>query len=117
MIHSLLGILLCQLAGETFARFTELPIPGPVVGMVLMLALLAASPWFCEQIRPVAQSILSHLSLLFVPAGVGVVGHLTTLGTQTVAVFIAVVVSTALAIAAGAVTFSAVARLTGSTDE
>ncbi|MDO8885158.1 CidA/LrgA family protein, partial [Pseudotabrizicola sp.] len=95
----------------------SLPLPGPVLGMVLMLAALNASPRFAALIRPTAQGILSHLSLLFVPAGVGVVGHFATLGTQTAAILLAVVGSTILAITAGALTFALVARLTGSRDD
>ncbi|MFN7223431.1 MAG: CidA/LrgA family protein [Paracoccaceae bacterium] len=117
MLHALTTILLCQLLGEATARALSLPLPGPVLGMVLMLVLLALSPRLLALIRPTAQGILAHLSLLFVPAGVGVVGHITTLGGQTAAILIAVIGSTILSIAAGALTFAAVARLTGSHDD
>lgn len=117
MPYSLLALLACQLAGEAVARASGLPLPGPVLGMVMLLALLVLSPRFTALVRTVAQGILAHLSLLFVPAGVGVVGHFATLGTQTAALLFAVVASTILAIAAGALTFAAVARLTGSQDE
>lgn len=117
MIHSLLALLICQLAGEAAARVLMIPLPGPVIGMLLMLALLSASTRFAEFLRPTAQGILANLSLLFVPAGVGVVGHISTLGGQAVSLLIAVVVSTLLAIAAGALAFVAVARITGAADE
>ncbi len=117
MIHALLALLACQLVGEAAQRVLAIPLPGPVIGMLLMLCLLAASQRFAEFMRPTAQGILANLSLLFVPAGVGVVGHISTLGTQAVSLLIAVVVSTLLAIAAGALAFVAVARITGSADE
>lgn len=121
MLHALLAILACQLIGETLARVLQaglgLGLPGPVLGMILMLGLMRASARFTALIRPVAQGILANLSLLFVPAGVGVVGHLGTLGSQTMAILLAVVGSTILAIAAGAVTFAFVARITGSRDD
>ncbi|WP_435257729.1 CidA/LrgA family protein [Thioclava sp. FR2] len=117
MLHALLLILACQLAGETLARATGLPLPGPVLGMTLLLALMVLSKRLAEIIRPVAQAILARLSLLFVPAGVGVVGHISTLGNQTLALLGAIFVSTILAIAVGALTFSAVARLTGARDD
>ena len=117
MLHALIAILTLQLLGEAIARALQLPLPGPVLGMVMMLSLLVASPRFAALVRPTAQGILAHLSLLFVPAGVGVVGHFATLGDQTAAILLAVVVSTILAIAAGALTFAAVARLTGSRDD
>ncbi|MCU0817030.1 MAG: CidA/LrgA family protein [Cypionkella sp.] len=117
MLHALVLILACQLAGETVARATGLGLPGPVLGMVLMLAAMVALPQVAALMRPTAQGILGHLSLLFVPAGVGVVGHVATLGSQTFAILAAVVGSTVLAIAAGALTFAAVARLTGAMDQ
>lgn len=117
MLHALLALLICQLAGEVAVRASGLPVPGPVLGMVLMVILLAASPRFVALMRPVAQGILANLSLLFVPAGVGVVGHLATLGNQTAAILLAVVGSTVLSISVGALTFAAVARLTGSRDD
>ncbi len=116
MIQALTLILLCQLAGETLTRGLGLPVPGPVLGMGLMLALLAASERVAEAVVPVGQGILRHLSLLFVPAGVGVVGHVDRLGAEAAWLMVAIVISTVLAIAAGALAFKAVARLTG-TDE
>lgn len=114
MIPALLALLLCQLVGETAARALGLPLPGPVLGMVLMILGFALVPGLLAMVRPVAQGILGHLTLLFVPAGVGVVGHLDRLGGQGLAILVALVVSTVLAIAAGALTFAAVARRTGS---
>lgn len=117
MIHTLIALLACQLAGEAGARLLGLPVPGPVIGMVLMLGLLVVWPRLAVLARPTAEGILANLSLLFVPAGVGVVGHLSTLGTQAASLLVAVVVSTVLAIAAGAAAFVLVARLTGAADE
>jgi len=117
MIPALLAILTCQLAGEVLSRSLGLPLPGPVLGMVLMVAALALSPRLAVLVRPVAQGVLGHMSLLFIPAGVGVVGHVTSLGGQAAAVFLALLVSTVLAIAVGALTFAGVARLTGSRDD
>lgn len=114
MIRALTLILLCQLAGEAATRATGLPVPGPVLGMALLWGLMTVSAALAELVRPVGEGILRHLSLLFVPAGVGVVGHLDTLGPQAMALGVAIVVSTVLAIAAGALAFVAVARITGS---
>ena len=113
MIPALLIILLCQLLGETLSRSLGLPIPGPVLGMVFMLLGLILSQRLRAVIRPVAQVILGALSLLLVPAGVGAIGQFFTLGDQTLPVVLAVVGSTILAIASGAVTFVVIARLIG----
>lgn len=117
MLHALIAILILQLIGETLSRALGLPVPGPVLGLVLMVGLLVASRRFADLVRATAQGLLSHLSLLFVPAGVGVVGHFATLGDQTAAILLAVLGSTVLAITVGALVFAAVARLTGSQDD
>ena len=111
MIPSLFLILACQLVGEALARLFPIQVPGPVIGMVLMAAALVLSPALVRTIRPVATGILGNLSLLFVPAGVGVIGHLPLLENEGLAIGAALVGSTILAIAAGALTFVAVARL------
>ncbi|MDZ4136317.1 MAG: CidA/LrgA family protein [Paracoccaceae bacterium] len=116
MIPALLALLLCQLAGEVVARGLGLSLPGPVLGLMLLLAGFAAFPRLLDVVRPVAQGLLGHLSLLFVPAGVGVVGHLDRLGDQGLAILVALVVSTVLSIAVGALVFAGVARLIGGRD-
>ena len=117
MIHALAVILTFQLIGEAGARSLGLPVPGPVLGLGLLVAALAALPRLAALVRPTAQGILAHLALLFVPAGVGVVGHMATLGAEAGALAVVLVVSTVLAIAAGAGAFVAVARVTGAGDD
>jgi putative effector of murein hydrolase LrgA (UPF0299 family) len=117
MIYAFVALLACQLAGEALGRSLGLPVPGPVLGMLLLLGILIAIPRAVAPVRPVAQGILGHLSLLFVPAGVGVVGHLAELGPQIWVVLLAVILSTVLSIAAGALTFAAVARATNARDD
>ena len=117
MIRALTLILLCQLAGETAARGLSLPVPGPVAGMGLMILLLAAFARVRDEVVPVAEGMLRHLSLFFVPAGVGVVAHLDRLGGQALALGAAILASTVLALIAGALAFAAVARLTGNRDD
>lgn len=117
MIHALLILLICQLVGEAAAKGLGLPFPGPVVGMVLLVGALALIPKLADLMRPVTSGILGHMSLLFVPAGVGVVGHFGALGGQGLGLLLALAVSTIAAIAVGALTFAGVARLVGRADE
>lgn len=117
MIPALTIILCFQLIGEVASRWLDLPLPGPVIGLVLLVGCCIIRPPLAERIRPVAQGLLGHLSLFFVPAGVGVIAHLPTLAQHGIGLALALVVSTVLAIAAGALTFAAVARLTGTSDE
>jgi putative effector of murein hydrolase LrgA (UPF0299 family) len=117
MILAFTLLLAFQLAGEATARALGLTLPGPVLGMVFLLAAMIALPRLAALVREAAQGLLAHLSLLFVPAGVGVVGHLDRLGAQGGPILMAIVVSTVLAIAVGALAFTAVARLTGARDD
>lgn len=117
MIHALTLILALQLTGEVIVRASGLNVPGPVLGMALFLLLLVLVPKIADQVRATATGLLQHLSLLFVPAGVGVVGHIHALGTDLVPLVIAIVASTAAAIAVGALAFTLTAKLTGHADD
>ena len=117
MIPALTIILSFQLIGEVASRGLGLPLPGPVVGLVLLVLCCVIRPELAEKLRGVAQGLLGHLSLFFVPAGVGVIAHLPTLAQHGIGLALALVGSTVLAIAAGALTFAAVARMTGAGDE
>ncbi len=117
MIQALTLILAMQLTGEVIVRATGLIIPGPVLGMALFLVLMVLVPKIVDLVRTPANGLLQHLSLLFVPAGVGVVGHINALGADLLPLVIAIVASTAAAIAVGALAFTLTAKLTGNTDD
>ena len=74
-LRGLAWLLLLQVAGEVFARGLHLPIPGPVIGMLLLMPALAV-PAIREPVAVCADFLPGHLSLLFVPVGVGVMSHL-----------------------------------------
>ncbi|QBX33680.1 CidA/LrgA family protein [Paracoccus liaowanqingii] len=116
MIRMLAIILGFQLVGEVASRALGLPLPGPVLGLVLLALACILRPALAEAIRPTASGLLSHLSLFFVPAGVGIVAHWDLLRVQGLGLAVAIMGSTALALAAGAWAFSIVARLTGTED-
>lgn len=116
MIPGLTLLLAFQLLGEVISHGLRLSVPGPVLGMAGMALTLAAAPRLLEVVKAPAQGLLSHLSLLFVPAGVGIVGHLDELGADALGLMLAIVGSTMLAIAVGALVFRLAARLTGAGD-
>jgi holin-like protein len=92
-LRGMAWLLIFQSAGELLARGLGLPLPGPVIGMVLLLAALR---WPAVQ-TPVAicaEFLLSHLSLLFVPVGVGVMTHLSLVSQYGVRMLAVVVLST-----------------------
>lgn len=115
MLESLTLLLLCQLAGEVITGLFDLPVPGPVLGMVLLFAGLLARGGVPQPLQGTAGTLLSHLSLLFVPAGVGVMLHLSRLEDAWLAIGVALVASTLIAIAATAVAMLGLERLAGRT--
>src|SRR3982074_1999233 len=95
MVASLSLILVCQLAGEVIVRGLGLPMPGPVVGLLLLLLLLLARDRFAvlargplqqDGVESASRGLLANLSLLFVPAGVGVVQKLDLVAAHGIAV-------------------------------
>jgi holin-like protein len=86
-------LLLCQSAGEALARLFGLPLPGPVLGLLLMAALLQWAP-VRGPVEAAATPLLQHLSLLFVPVGVGVIAHLGLVTQYGLRMALALVLST-----------------------
>ena len=75
MLFHLTLIFACQLAGEALTRAFHTPLPGPVIGMMLLFAYLALRGHVPNTLAQVGDTLLKNLSLLFVPAGVGVMVH------------------------------------------
>ncbi|WP_336491945.1 CidA/LrgA family protein [Methylobacterium nigriterrae] len=126
MIASLTLILLAQLLGEVIARGSGLPIPGPVLGMALMLGFLVLrdrGPGAVPRLLPpplvdgtlerTGKGLLANLSLMFVPAGAGIVGRLDVLRAEGAKLAVVLVVSTVAALVATVLSFLAVQRLMG----
>ena len=120
MIASLSLILLCQLAGEVMVRGLALPMPGPVVGMLLLLllllardrfALLAKGPLQGDGVEGASRGLLAHLSLLFIPAGVGVVQKLDLLAEHGIAILLILAVSVVITLLVTVATFLIANRL------
>ena len=110
MIAALTQLLIFQLIGEIIARGLDLPVPGPVIGMALLFATLSLSGGPGETLQTTSQTLLSHLSLLFVPAGVGIVVHLSRVADEWPALLAALVVSTFVSMAVTALAMKALAR-------
>ena len=94
-------LLLCQSAGELLARGAGLRLPGPVIGMLLLLLALNAEA-VRAPVAAAADALLAHLSLLFVPVGVGVITHLALVSQYGVRLLLVVVLSTLIGMAVAA---------------
>ena len=92
-LHGLSWLLAMQSLGELASRGLGLPFPGPVIGMLLLLLALRW-PVVREPVATCAGFLLSHLSLLFVPVGVGVMTHLGLLGQYGLRMLLVIVLST-----------------------
>lgn len=110
MIGALTLLLVFQLVGEVTARGLGLPVPGPVIGMGLLFIALILRKGPGEALRGTASNILQHLSLLFVPAGTGVMLHFRRLADEWVPLSVALLLSTFLSIAVSALLLNALAR-------
>lgn len=108
-----LGLLLgCQLLGEVTVRGLGLAIPGPVLGLTLLVLLFGAMPTLAERLRPTTTVILANLSFLFVPAGVGVIGNFEVLSEDGIALLVILTLSTVLSMLVAVGTFIGVRHLT-----
>jgi len=92
-LRGLAWLLLFQSLGEVLSRGFSLPLPGPVLGLVLLLGGLAL-PAIREPVGECANFLLAHLSLLFVPVGVGVMTHLNLLAEYGGRMLVVIAVST-----------------------
>ncbi|PWC55941.1 CidA/LrgA family protein [Azospirillum sp. TSO22-1] len=99
MLGPITILLACQLAGELTVRMLALPVPGPVLGMLLLFTGLLVRGGVPRPVADVTGGLLRNLSLLFVPAGVGVMAHLGRLSDEALPIAAAVVGSTVLTIA------------------
>lgn len=113
MLPAITLLIVLQLVGEVIARGLALPVPGPVIGLVLLLAGLmvrgARGRLPPPALEETAQGLLRHLSLLFVPAGVGVTTLLATLRDDGPAILVALAVSAVVTIVVTALVMRALA--------
>ena len=127
MLEAIFALFAFQLLGEAMAKGLGLPMPGPVLGMIFMFIGLHSWQWRQESFGEISHSsvpqidgapieitaafILSHLSLLFVPAGVGIISHLQTLSVHGLGLVVALIVSTALSLGVTAIVFERLSKI------
>jgi holin-like protein len=108
-LQGLAWLLLCQSAGEAITRLAQLRLPGPVLGMLLLIALLQW-PRVRGAVGAASEVLLAHLSLLFVPVGVGVMTHLGLLSQYGGRLLLAITLSTWIGLAVTAWVLRALLR-------
>ena len=119
MLRAFAVLLVCQLAGEVVGRALALPIPGPVLGLVLLaagLGLASRHGWVTPAeiestaLGRTASGLLAVLWILFVPAGVGIIQQFGLLGQYGLALLLALVISTAVTLVVTVYVFLGVSR-------
>jgi holin-like protein len=98
MIYTLTVLLIFQSLGEGCSYLFDLPIPGAVIGMLLLFIFLLIKKDLAEKLMPTTQEFLRHLSLLFIPAGVGIMVHGERLMAEWLPIAAALIASTAVSI-------------------
>jgi holin-like protein len=104
MLKTLATLLLFQCLGDFVSFILNISVPGPVIGMLLLLLALRISTSLKVSIEQSSIAFLKCLSLLFVPAGVGVMVYASSVQKDLVALSITIVVSTALTLSVTALT-------------
>jgi holin-like protein len=104
MLRGITALLGLQLVGEVVARGLQLPVPGPVIGMLLLLALLLRRGETPTWLEAPSRGLLSHLGLLFVPAGVGIIAHAGLLAQSWLPILLTLLLGTAATLAVTALT-------------
>ena len=109
MLAALTQLLIFQLAGEVIVRGLALPVPGPVLGMLLLFSALILRGGPGKELQTTGSTLLQHLSLLFVPAGAGVMVHLHRIADEWLPIAVALVASTLIGLAVTALVIRAMA--------
>ncbi|AFP29275.1 MULTISPECIES: CidA/LrgA family protein [Marinobacter] len=112
LINGITLLLIYQLAGEVSVRLLGLPVPGPVMGMVMLFITLMIRGQMAKAVEPACIALLGHLSLLFVPAGVGLIVHFNRLGNEWLPISVTLLLSTIITMAVTALVMQWVTRLT-----
>jgi holin-like protein len=105
MIVAFLSLIVCELVGEFVRGAFNLPVPGPVMGMFLLAAVLAFrkdrpdAPAIPDALGQTAETLISHMGLLFVPAGVGIIAETGLLRQEWLPIAVGLIGSTVLSLA------------------
>ncbi len=103
MFYTLAVLLLFQCVGEALAYAFRLSIPGPVIGMLFLFIAFILSPRLLEKVEESSHHVLKHMSLFFIPAGVGIMVSASGIAQHWLALLTAIVVSTLLTLAVTAI--------------
>jgi putative effector of murein hydrolase LrgA (UPF0299 family) len=117
VVHAFALLLVFQLAGEVAVQALALPLPGPLVGMLLLFVVLVVRGAMPDALAKAAQALLSHLMLLFIPAVTGVMMYFDRIGREWLPFLAACVLGAAVTLTVTALTLRWMLRVTGTMPE
>lgn len=110
MLEGITVLILLQLLGETIASYTRLPVPGPVIGLACLAGYALWRGGIPPSVEQAGEALLKHLSLLFVPAGVGLIAFGDRILAEGTRLVLVLVLSTAITMVVTALVFRALSR-------
>jgi holin-like protein len=113
MLYAITTLFLCQLAGELLVQWLSLPIPGPLIGMLLLFIALLVRGGVPEALSETSSHLLRNLMLLFIPAVTGVMLHFERVGREWLPFLAAGIVGAAFTMTVTALTLRWMIRITG----
>ena len=99
MLKAIISLFLCLVVGDAINRLTGLPLPGGVIGLVLMLAFLIWRGGPDQPLKETSHFLLRNMTVLFIPASVGLITQLLALKQDALPIGVAIIVSTVLGMA------------------
>lgn len=114
---SALILVACYFAGGLVAALLHLPVPGTVIGILILLAGFGFLGHVPQPLRRTAEFLLHHLNLFYIPAGVGVMAYAALVRQDLLPIVAALLGGTCIALVAGVLAFHWTARLTGNSED
>ena len=94
-------ILSIYFAGELVSKLLHLPIPGNIIGMILLFLLLTSN---IVKVEPLANFFLDHLAFFFIPASVGLMTSFADLKSSLFKIILLCIITTIIVLSATALT-------------
>ncbi|WP_291650368.1 CidA/LrgA family protein [Clostridium sp.] len=91
-------ILGIYLIGELISKVLSLPIPGNILGMIILLALLCSKIVKVEKVETVSNFFLDHLAFFFIPAGVGLITSFDSIKDSLILIILLCIITTSIVI-------------------
>lgn len=82
MLKAFFYIFLFLFLGELLVSLIEMPIPGNILGMILVFAALKLKLIKIQSVKPASDKLLKYMVLFFIPYGVGLMSYFDFIKTN-----------------------------------